>query len=109
MNTRKTPEEMQKMSPEELIAEINRVDAEIQQDEKIQDAISGYIMSSWTPYGTGRKFVMFLLIVFGIIGLANGSYSALLLFFIAAWMSPRIVVHCAYALGRLASIFGGSK
>ncbi len=109
MVTRKTPEEMQKMSPEELIAEINRVDAEIEQDEKILDAMSGYIMSSWTPYGTGRKFIMFLLIIFGIISLANGSYFSLLFFFIAAWMSPRIVAECAYALGRLTSIFGGSK
>lgn len=109
MNTRKTPEEMQKMSPEELIAEINRVDAEIQQGEQLDRAISGHLLSSWAPHGNVRKIILVILLAIGFYNLFNGSWLCLLFFFLSAAMSPRIIGECAFALGRLASYFGSSK
>lgn len=109
MDSRKAPEEIRKMSPEELIAEINRVDAQIQQDQQLDAAISGQLMSSWAPHGNGRKVIMFIFLVLGFYNLFNGSWICLLFFFLVAIMSPRIIGECAFAMGRLASFFGGSK
>lgn len=77
--------------------------------EELQAAVSGQILSSWAPHGNVRKIILVILLAIGFYNLFNGSWLCLLFFFLAAIMSPRIIGECAFAMGRLASFFGGSK
>lgn len=70
-------------------------------EEEIKSAIAGQILSSWLPYGSGRKIVFFAFIVIGTYGLLGfGSGYLTIAYLGAAFMSPRVVGEVAYRLGR---------
>jgi hypothetical protein len=73
-------------------------------EEELKTALAGQVLSSWLPYGSGRKIVFFIFIVIGTYGLLGyGSGYLTIAYLGACFMSPRLVGEVAY---RLVRIFG---
>jgi hypothetical protein len=74
--------------------------------DKFNAASSGYLLSRWLPASTGRKILLFVLIVFGAFGIYNnGHWYHYVAIVIAASMSPRLMGETAYFLGKVKRFF----
>ena len=70
-------------------------------DNELKSALAGQVLSSWLPYGSGRRILFFTFMAIGTYGLLGfGSGYLMLVYLGAAFMSPRLVGEVAYRLGR---------
>ena len=76
-----------------------------QDQESVNTALAGQIMSKWVPYGDLRRLIFFAFIVLFLYGLITGDNALLFCVIPIALMSPRIVGTLAYTAGRIASFF----
>jgi len=69
--------------------------------EEVQAKIAGALMRSWLPSGWVRKVLMLIIFLIMLFGLFNGQYFYLLLIFLLAIFSPRVIAEVAMFIGRL--------
>jgi len=107
--TRDEFEDAKKQSSEitKLLKEENLTAEDRQKLEMLQTQLSGALLSTWLPFGWGRRSIMIVLLLVGAYGLVEGngyfliSWSLLLLF------SPRVVGEFSFTFGRFLAGFHG--
>lgn len=75
--------------------------------ELLQAQLSGALLSTWLPFGWGRRLIMIVLFIIGAYGLAEGNSYFLFAWLFALLFSPRIVGEVAFAFGRFMAGFHG--
>jgi hypothetical protein len=68
-------------------------------------ALSGYLLRPWLPVSWTRRLLMVAIVLLGAQQAWVGNYEPLLWLLLLPFFSPRIVGECAFAFGRLASLF----
>jgi hypothetical protein len=75
-------------------------------DDDIQAALAGQLLSSWLPIGVIRKLIFLTLLIFAVIGIATEpQWYHFLSILIALIFSPRVVGEITYALGKIIAMF----
>jgi hypothetical protein len=107
--TRDEFEEAKKQSAEiaKLLKEGNLTSEDRQKLEMLQTQLAGALLSTWLPFGWGRRSVMIVLFLVGAYGLVEGNG-----YFLIAWLflllfSPRAVGELTFAFGRFMAGFHG--
>ncbi len=90
-----------------LLKEENLTIEDREKLEILQAQLSGALLSTWLPFGWGRKLIMILLFIVGAYGLVEGNSYFLIAWLCALLFSPRIVGVFAFAFGRLMAGFHG--
>lgn len=100
---RKTYEEAKKSSEEiaKLLREGNLTAEEKQKFETLQAGLAGALLSSWLPFGWGRRAIMITLLLVGAFGLVEGNNYLLLAWLLLPFFSPRFMGELFYAVGKL--------
>lgn len=73
----------------------------------LQTQLAGALLSTWLPFGWGRRSIMIVLFLVGVYGLVEGNG-----YFLIAWLfllsfSPRTVGELTFAFGRFMAGFYG--
>lgn len=107
--TRDEFEEAKKQSAEiaKLLKEGNLTAEDRQKLEMLQTQLAGTLLSTWLPFGWGRRSIMIVLFLVGAYGLMEGDS-----YFLVAWaflllFSPRVVGESTFAFGRFMAGFHG--
>lgn len=90
-----------------LLKEGNLTAEDRQKFEMLQTQLAGVLMSTWLPFGWGRRSIMIVLLLVGAYGIVEGSG-----YFLIAWLqlllfSPRVVGELAFVYGRFLAGFHG--
>jgi hypothetical protein len=76
-----------------------------QDQESVNAAIAGQVMSKWVPYGDLRRLIFFVFIVLFFYGVIKGDNALLLCAIPIILMSPRAVGEILYFAGRVSRFF----
>ena len=100
---RKTYEEAKKSSEEmaKLLREGNLTAEEKQKLETLQAGLAGALLSSWLPFGWGRRAIMITLLFVGAYGLVEGNSYLLLSWLLLPFFSPRLIGELSYYVGKI--------
>ena len=76
--------------------------AEERQTLKIQKAsLAAVLLKTWLPMGWGRRWIMLVLLLFGVNGLVEENNYLLLCWLPLPFFSPRLVGEIVHLLGKL--------
>lgn len=107
--TRDEFEEAKKQSAEiaKLLKEGNLTAEDRQKLEILQTQLSGALLSTWLPFGWGRRSIMIVLLLVGVFGLVEGKGYFLIAGLFLLLFSPRVVGELTFAFGRFMAGFHG--
>ena len=107
--TRDEFEEAKQQSAEiaKLLKEGNLTTEDRQKLEMRQTQLSGALLSTWLPFGWGRRSIMIVLLLVGAYGIVEGNGYFLIAWLLLLLFSPRAVGWLAFAFGRFMASFHG--
>ena len=88
-----------------LIETITGVSMSDHDQESVNSALAGQVMSKWVPYGDLRRIIFFAFIVLFLYGVIKGDNALLFCAIPIIFMSPRAVGEILYFAGRVSRFF----
>lgn len=75
--------------------------------KELEDNIAGHLASSWLPRDTGRKIILFILLIFAIKYFMQDDYLlTIIMLALASLFSPRAIGELVHFTGRIVGMIG---